>query len=71
VTNLDTVCLQCTRCLAIRGRGVLGLCSAGDRRQSRWTLLAVGGAHMCAKGLISYYHGVPEIIVRSSGQILP
>lgn len=26
-------------------------------------------AHMCAKGLISYYHGVPEIIVRSSGQI--
>jgi hypothetical protein len=27
------------------------------------------GAHMCAKGLISYYHGVPEIIVRSSGQI--
>jgi hypothetical protein len=29
------------------------------------------GAHICTKGLISYYHGVPEIIVRSSGQILP
>jgi hypothetical protein len=29
------------------------------------------GAHMCTKGLISYYHGVPEIIVRSSGQIIP
>ena len=29
------------------------------------------GAHVCTKGLISYYHGVPEIIVRSSGQILP
>ena len=29
------------------------------------------GAHMCTKGQISYYHGVPEIIVRSSGQILP
>jgi hypothetical protein len=28
-------------------------------------------AHMCAKGLISYYHGVPEIIVRSGGQIGP
>lgn len=29
------------------------------------------GAHMCVKGLISYYHGVPEIIVRSAGQISP
>jgi hypothetical protein len=29
------------------------------------------GAHMCAKGLISYYHGVPEIIVRSNAQITP
>jgi hypothetical protein len=28
-------------------------------------------AHMCAKGLIVYYHGVPEIIVRSSAQISP
>ena len=29
------------------------------------------GAHMCTKGLITYYHGVPEIILRSSAQILP
>jgi hypothetical protein len=29
------------------------------------------GAHMCTKGQIGYYHGVPEIIVRSSAQILP
>jgi hypothetical protein len=28
-------------------------------------------AHMCVKGLIRYYHGVPEIIVRSRGQISP
>lgn len=26
--------------------------------------------HICTKGLISYYHGVPQIIVRSSAQIL-
>jgi hypothetical protein len=25
--------------------------------------------HLCATGLISYYHGVPEIIVRSSKQL--
>jgi hypothetical protein len=29
------------------------------------------GAHMCVKGLINYYHGVPEIIVRTNGQITP
>jgi len=29
------------------------------------------GAHLCTKGLITYYHGVPEIILRSSAQILP
>jgi hypothetical protein len=29
------------------------------------------GVHLCTRGQISYYHGVPEIIVRSSGQILP
>jgi hypothetical protein len=29
------------------------------------------GVHLCTRGPISYYHGVPEIIVRSSGQILP
>ena len=29
------------------------------------------GSHICTKGLISYYHGVPEIILRGSGQILP
>ena len=27
------------------------------------------GAHLCATGLIDYYHGVPQIVVRSSGQI--
>jgi hypothetical protein len=25
--------------------------------------------HLCASGLISYYHGVPEIVVRSSKQL--
>jgi hypothetical protein len=34
-------------------------------------VLPRSGAHMCAKGVISYYHGVPEIIVRSNGQITP
>jgi hypothetical protein len=29
------------------------------------------GAHMCTKGLITYYHGVPQIFLRSSTQILP
>jgi hypothetical protein len=28
-------------------------------------------AHMCARGLIAYYHGVPQIIVRTRGQISP
>ena len=27
------------------------------------------GSHICAKGLIADYHGVPEIVVRSSGQL--
>jgi hypothetical protein len=27
------------------------------------------GTHVCATGLISYYHGVPQIIVRSSEQL--
>jgi hypothetical protein len=25
--------------------------------------------HLCATGLVSYYHGVPEIVVRSSKQL--
>jgi hypothetical protein len=29
------------------------------------------GTHMCTKGLITYYHGVPEIILRTSEQVLP
>lgn len=27
------------------------------------------GVHVCATGLISYYHGVPQIVVRSSKQL--
>lgn len=27
------------------------------------------GSHVCAKGLITDYHGVPEVVVRSSGQL--
>jgi len=27
------------------------------------------GSHVCAKGLITDYHGVPEIVVRNSGQL--
>jgi hypothetical protein len=27
------------------------------------------GSHVCAKGLITDYHGVSEIVVRSSGQL--
>jgi hypothetical protein len=41
-----------------------------EDRQKVGTLPRVG-AHMCSKGVISYYHGVPEIIVRSSEQITP
>ncbi len=26
------------------------------------------GAHVCATGVINYYHGVPQIVVRSSSQ---
>ncbi len=27
------------------------------------------GAHVCATGVINYYHGVPQITVRSSSQL--
>jgi hypothetical protein len=27
------------------------------------------GAHVCVRGLIKDYHGVPEIVVKSSGQL--
>ena len=40
----------------------------GDDRKNVGELPKVG-SHVCVKGLIADYHGVPEIVVRSSGQI--
>jgi hypothetical protein len=27
------------------------------------------GAHICAKGMINYYHGVPQIVIKNSNQL--
>ena len=27
------------------------------------------GAHVCATGMINYYHGVPQIVIRNSSQL--
>ena len=40
----------------------------GDDRKNVRELPHVG-SHVCAKGLIADYHGVPEIVVRSIGQL--
>ena len=40
----------------------------GDDRTNVGELPRVG-SHVCAKGQITDYHGVPEIVVRSSGQL--
>jgi hypothetical protein len=40
----------------------------GDDRKNVEELPHVG-SHVCAKGLITDYHGVPEIVVRNSGQL--
>ena len=40
----------------------------GDDRKNVGELPQVG-SHVCAKGLITDYHGVPEIVVRSGGQL--
>lgn len=40
----------------------------GDDRKNVGELPRVG-SHVCAKGQISDYHGVPEIVVRSSSQL--
>jgi hypothetical protein len=40
----------------------------GDDRKNVGELPRVG-SHVCAKGLITDYHGVPEVVVRSSGQL--
>jgi hypothetical protein len=40
----------------------------GDDRATVGTLPRIG-AHTCATGLIKDYPGVPEIVVRSSGQL--
>src|SRR5580658_4031090 len=40
----------------------------GDDRKNVGDLPHVG-SHVCARGLIADYHGVPEIRVRSSGQL--
>jgi hypothetical protein len=39
----------------------------GDDRQNVGQLPRIG-SHICASGLIKDYRGVPEIVVRSSGQ---
>jgi hypothetical protein len=39
----------------------------GDDRQNVGQLPRIG-SHICATGLIKDYRGVPEIVVRSSGQ---
>jgi len=40
----------------------------GDDRQNVGTLPTVG-SHACATGIIQDYRGVPEIVVRNSGQL--
>jgi hypothetical protein len=40
----------------------------GDDKKNVGELPRVG-SRVCAKGLITDYHGVPEVIVRSSGQL--
>lgn len=40
----------------------------GDDRKSVGEL-PQPGSHVCATGLITDYHGVPEIVVRSGGQL--
>lgn len=40
----------------------------GDDKRNVGELPQVG-SHVCAKGLIADYHGVPEIVVRSSRQL--
>ena len=40
----------------------------GDDRKNVGELPNVG-SHVCVKGLITDYHGVPEIVVRNSGQL--
>jgi hypothetical protein len=40
----------------------------GDDRKNVGELPHVG-SHVCVNGLIADYHGVPEIVVRSSGQL--
>jgi hypothetical protein len=40
----------------------------GDDRKNVGELPNIG-SHVCAKGLITDYHGVPEIVVRNSGQL--
>jgi hypothetical protein len=40
----------------------------GDDRKNVGELPHVG-SHVCAKGQITDYHGVPEIVVKSSGQL--
>jgi hypothetical protein len=40
----------------------------GDNKKNVGELPHVG-SHVCVKGLIADYHGVPEIVVRSSGQL--
>jgi hypothetical protein len=40
----------------------------GDDRKNAGELPHVG-SHVCAKGQITDYHGVPEIVVRSRGQL--
>jgi hypothetical protein len=40
----------------------------GDDRKNVGELPRVG-SHVCAKGLITDYHGEPEVVVRSSGQL--
>jgi hypothetical protein len=42
----------------------------GEDRQKVGTIPSLQ-SRMCAKGLIAYYHGVPQIIVRTRGQISP
>jgi hypothetical protein len=40
----------------------------GDDRKNVGELPDVG-SHLCVKGQITDYHGVPEIVVKSSGQL--
>jgi hypothetical protein len=52
----------------LSGQGSRTILVWGEDRKNVGALPVVG-SHVCAKGQITDYHGVPEIVVKSSGQL--